>query len=172
MYKMSSFVNVFIEIEKGSNKKYEWNHSTQKLELDRILPIQYKYPYPYGFIPNTLAEDGDELDALLITNNPYNKGTNVYGIIVGVLVMEDEKGMDEKILVLPVDDYLDSENLDNYDMDKMAIHQIEWFFSNYKKYESDKWSKVHYIGNKEDALQIYERSCAKYNSNILSSKQI
>lgn len=167
---MTSFVNVFIEIEKGSNKKYEWNHVTQKLELDRVLPIQYKYPYHYGFIPNTLAEDCDELDALIITDHKYEKSSNVYGIIIGVLIMEDEKGMDEKILVIPVDDYLEMDNFDEYHLDKNILHQLEWFFTNYKKHDNTRWSKVHRFGDRIEALHIYKSACAKYNSNILPSK--
>ena len=69
---MDSYNNIYIEIEKHSNMKYEFNKNTNKLELDRILPYPYFYPYAYGFFKNTIGNDGDELDALLITNEKYS----------------------------------------------------------------------------------------------------
>ena len=95
---MDRKVIVFIEIEKDSNQKFEYNHETKTLELDRILEAPYFYPYPYGFIPNTKAKDSDELDILIITDKKI-PNNNYYDVnIVGVLVMEDENGMDEKVL--------------------------------------------------------------------------
>jgi inorganic pyrophosphatase len=96
---MSNSVEVYIEIEKHSNYKYEYNKETNALELDRILPYPYFYPYAYGYIPNTLAMDGDDLDILIISDRDNIKKDTFYKVfIVGVLIMEDEKGMDEKVL--------------------------------------------------------------------------
>jgi len=70
---MANPVKVYIEIERFSNQKYEWNKSTESLELDRVLPYPYFYPFAYGFIENTTAEDGDELDALIVSDEPIKK---------------------------------------------------------------------------------------------------
>ena len=169
---MSDFVKVFVEIEKGSNHKYEWNNKTKKLELDRILPIQFKYPYSYGFIPETLGEDGDELDALLISEKPFTKNTYVYGYIVGVLKMEDEKGGDDKMLVLPLDDYLDALIEDTYDLNRDTLNHIEWFFANYKNHDEGKWSKVLDFGHRKEALEIFFQSQRKYKEIQLTSQNI
>ena len=98
-------IKVYIEIEQFSNIKYEYNKTTKKLEIDRILDDPYVYPYAYGYIPNTLADDNDELDILIISNKKIKNNSyyNVY--IIGCLVMEDEKGMDEKILCVFEEDY-------------------------------------------------------------------
>jgi len=90
-------VQVFIEIERGSDQKHELNKLTGRLELDRVTP--QPYPYAYGFIPGTLAEDGDDLDALIVSEDAICKQGQTYTAhVVGALCMEDEKGMDEKVL--------------------------------------------------------------------------
>ena len=134
-------VTVFVEIEKDSNQKFEYNHETKTLELDRILESPYFYPYPYGFIPNTKAKDNDELDILIITNKKILNNQYYEVFIVGVLVMEDENGMDEKILSVLEEDYNKINNLDNIDENiKNSIHS---FFTNYKNKSIGKWSKVY-----------------------------
>ena len=77
---MTGPVKIYVEIEQFSNQKYEWNKETESLELDRVLPYPYFYPFSYGFIENTLAQDGDELDALIITNEPIKKRHILYGL--------------------------------------------------------------------------------------------
>ena len=153
---------VHIEIEKHSNMKYEFNKETNKLELDRVLPYPYFYPYAYGFFYNTLGNDGDELDALLITDKKYNSGDIINCKIVGGLVMEDEHGMDEKIFVVPIDDNM---YIDLIEEDKNEIHDnIIWFFSNYKNKDKDKWSKVHRIINSRQAINLYNQCYNNYLS--------
>jgi inorganic pyrophosphatase len=153
---MGNPIKVYIEIEQFSNQKYEWNKTTDKLELDRVLPYPYFYPFAYGFIENTLAQDGDELDALIITDKPVKKDAFYSVRIVGVLVMEDEKGMDEKILcVLENDAERIKDILDIHETDRMNIH---WFFTNYKKSTPGKWSRVHSFETRTQAVQIYEKT--------------
>lgn len=166
---MTDFVKVYVEIEKGSNKKYEWNKSTGRLELDRTLSIIYKYPCAYGFIPNTLAEDGDELDAVLITSRTYKHDTYVFGYVVGVLIMEDEKGMDEKLLVLPIDDYLEGNCEDICDVSPHELKQIEWFFSNYKKDDVGKWSKVFGFEGRARANEIFAKAMDAHKCAVEAS---
>jgi inorganic pyrophosphatase len=161
---MNQSVTVYIEIEKDSNMKYELNKETNKLDLDRVLPYPYYYPYSYGFITNTLAMDDDELDALIITDKHIEKDKFYEVFIIGVLIMSDEKGPDEKILCVLEEDcdkikdlrYLSNEVRDN----------IHWFFSNYKSKTPNKWSKVDGYGNKEVAIKLHKSCCYRYASKI------
>ena len=98
-------IKVYIEIEQFSNIKYEYDKNSNKLIIDRILDEPFKYPFSYGFIPNTLADDNDELDALIITDKKLVNDAYYDVYIIGCLVMEDEKGMDEKILCVLEEDY-------------------------------------------------------------------
>uniref|UniRef100_A0A6C0JEI5 inorganic diphosphatase n=1 Tax=viral metagenome TaxID=1070528 RepID=A0A6C0JEI5_9ZZZZ len=154
---MDKKVQVYIEIEKGSNIKYELNKETNKLEVDRILPDPYYYPYSYGFITNTLAMDEDELDALIITEKNLEKD-KIYDVhIVGVLIMSDEKGLDEKVLCVLEEDYGIIKDLE--DLSQETRDNIHWFFSNYKSNTPGKWSKVDRFDSKEKAISIYNKSC-------------
>jgi inorganic pyrophosphatase len=149
-------INVYIEIEQNSNIKYEFNKNTNKLEVDRILPEPFVYPYSYGYIPNTLAEDGDDLDILIISNKEI-LNDNFYDVfIIGVLLMEDEKGMDEKILCVLEEDYLNINDISDLDIE--SKNKIYYFFENYKKKTPGKWSKVIGYKNKEYAIQLYKKS--------------
>ena len=148
-------VNVYIEIEKDTNIKYEINKENGKLEIDRVLPYPYFYPYAYGYIPNTLACDNDELDILVISDKQIknDKYYNVY--IIGCLVMEDEKGLDEKILGVLEEDYELIKNID--DLNDEIKNNIYWFFSNYKNKTIGKWSKVLGFINKDKSINLYKK---------------
>jgi inorganic pyrophosphatase len=149
-------VTVFVEIEKDSNQKFEYNHETKTLELDRILESPYFYPYSYGFVPNTKAKDNDELDILIITNKKISNNQYYEVFIVGVLVMEDENGMDEKVLCVLEEDYNKINDLDNIDENvKNSIHS---FFTNYKNKSIGRWSKVYGFENKKYAIDLYKKS--------------
>jgi inorganic pyrophosphatase len=152
---MNKLVNIYIEIEQHSNQKYEFDKEKNKLILDRVLNYPYFYPYSYGFIPGTMADDNDELDALIITDNKIKNDNNYNAYIIGSLIMEDEKGMDEKILCVLEEDYLTIN-----DMDKLSNNvkeNIYWFFSNYKNNTKGKWSKVIGFSNKEESIKLYEK---------------
>ena len=159
---INSLVDVFVEIEQFSNMKYEFDKKENKLILDRILEEPFVYPFAYGFIPNTLADDMDELDALIISYNKNIKQNNYYKCkIIGGLIMEDEKGMDEKILCVLEEEY-DTIKKINY-MEKNDIHD---FFTNYKNKNKDKWSRVHNFVEVSDAINLYEKYKLKTNLNI------
>jgi inorganic pyrophosphatase len=146
---------VYIEIEQFSNQKYEFSKETNCLELDRVLPYPYFYPYSYGFIPNTLAMDGDDLDALIITNKPLTKGETYDTAIIGVLIMDDEKGLDEKMLCVLQED---SERIqDISDLSESDRHDIHWFFSNYKSNTPGKWSSVKGYENRDSAVELMNK---------------
>lgn len=150
-----NFVKVYIEIKQYSTIKYEYNKQTQKLEIDRILNSQFPYPYAYGFIPNTLADDGDELDILIITNKFINNNAYYNVFIIGALEMQDEKGNDEKLLGVLEEDYEKYNDLENLPDD--ALNSIMTFFSNYKNNEPGKWSKIGCFMNKIDATNLYKK---------------
>ena len=148
-------VNVFIEIEKNSNIKYEFNKEKNCLEIDRILPEPYYYPFAYGFIPNTLAMDGDDLDILVITNKNIKNNNYYNAYIIGVLIMEDENGMDEKVLCVLEEDYDKIKNMS--DLDQKTKENITWFFANYKNESPNKWSKVIGYEDKQYAIDLYNK---------------
>jgi len=152
---VSGEVKVYIEIEQFSDQKYEINKETGKLELDRVLDHPFVYPYSYGFIPDTLAMDGDDLDALIITNEPIKKDYLYKAHIVGVLIMEDEKGMDEKILCVLEKDK--SVIQDVNDFSENVLDDIKSFFGNYKTKTPNKWSKVIGYENREYAIRLYKQ---------------
>lgn len=161
-------IRVYIEIEKFSNIKYEFDKKYNKLCVDRILPYPYFYPYAYGFIPGTMALDNDELDICLITDIPYKNDVLLEAYIIGGISMEDEKGMDEKILVVPVHEYdmfneLEKKNIINEE----KIDNILWFFSNYKNKTKNKWSKVHKVMSKEEAEELYHKCRCRHDYNSL-----
>lgn len=149
-------VKVYIEIERDSNKKYELNKSNSKLELDRVLPYPYYYPCAYGFIENTLAMDQDELDAVIITERALKNDEYYDVFIIGVLIMSDEKGLDEKILCVLPEDYESINDL--VALSAEVKENIYWFFSNYKSKTAGKWSSVEGFKNKEEAIKIYQTS--------------
>lgn len=121
-----------VEIEKHSKEKYEYDVNSGKFILDRIVPIPY--PEAYGFIPNTLSGDGDPMDVLIISKTQMKRGDIIPIDILCILNMEDEKGMDEKIIASPV-----HENID-FSLDTKKT--IENFFIHYKKNDPNRWSKV------------------------------
>lgn len=155
---MYQAVEIIIEIERHSNTKWEYDRVNDRLYLDRVLKYPYFYPQAYGFFPNTIGNDGDELDVLLITDCKYlnynDDRKTVKGYIVGGLMMHDEKGADEKIFVVP------SDELESYIAMPLAkkteiYDDIVWFFSNYKMNEPEKWSKVDYMMDAEEAINTY-----------------
>ena len=149
-------INVYIEIEKNSNIKYEFCKKKNTLIIDRILDEPYVYPFAYGFIPNTLAEDGDELDVLILCDDNINNNEYYDVYIIGCLVMEDEKGMDEKILCVFEKDYEKIKDLN--DIDEDIKNKIYFFFENYKNTSIGKWSNVIGFINSELSINLYHKS--------------
>jgi inorganic pyrophosphatase len=152
---MDQKVQVYIEIEKDTNVKYEYNTKEKKLVIDRILPEPFYYPYCYGFIKNTRAQDGDELDALIITDKHLPNDTVYQVNILGVLLMEDEKGIDEKIICVLEEDYNTLNNL--YDLPEESLEKVKRFFEDYKKKTPRKWSRVFGYMEKQGAIELYKK---------------
>ena len=133
----SRSVDVFVEIPKGSRAKYELDRATGRIRLDRVLFASVHYPADYGFITDTMSGDGDELDALVVVEEPTFPGCIVPARPIGTLLMRDEKGQDEKILAVPVGDPRFDEVRA---LDHLAPHwlrEIETFFATYKALEGE-----------------------------------
>jgi inorganic pyrophosphatase len=138
-------VNVVIEVAIGGEPiKYEMDKEAGTLVVDRFLYTPMRYPGNYGFIPHTLSEDGDPCDVLVANTRPIIPGAIIAVRPIGVLMMEDEAGGDEKILAVPVPKLTKRyENVHNYtDMPKITLDQIQHFFEHYKDLEPGKWVKL------------------------------
>lgn len=153
-------INAIIEISAGSYTKYEFNEELQILELDRIMPTTMAYPANYGFIPNTRGQDGDALDVLVICSESIVPGALVKVRPIGMLVMEDESGMDEKIICLPdlkTDQYC-CEMTSLECLPKIVLKKIEHFFTHYKELEKGKWVKIGGWKPASDAMELIKNS--------------
>ena len=166
MASFNKLVSVQIEIPSGQNVKYEIDHITHQLRCDRFLHGPYMYPFNYGFIPHTLSLDGDPLDAVVICNRSLLPTCFIDCKIIGALLTEDEKGQDEKILLVPsekIDPY--NKNINNYtDLDQHTIDEIKYFFEHYKDMEKGKFIIVGDFVNSDEAINIYERCIDNYNN--------
>lgn len=130
--KDGEYVNTVIEISKGSMHKVEWSRNDEYFVLDRVEPGIFTKPTNYGFIPQTLDDDGDELDTLVITAEPLPLGVVVKGRVIGMIDFEDDKANDHKIIVVPTDDRHYGEITDYLQLGPQAIKQIEHHFKHYK----------------------------------------
>ncbi len=138
-------VNVVIEVPLGEEPiKYEIDKASGAMFVDRFLYTSMRYPCNYGFIPGTLADDGDPVDVMVYGSRPLVPGAVVAGRPVGVLMMEDEAGIDEKILAVPsprLTRYYDK-IIEHTDMPDILLERISHFFAHYKDMEPDKWVKI------------------------------
>ena len=157
-------IYVVIEIPMGSDVKYEIDHETGVIFVDRFLYTAMYYPANYGFVPRTLAEDGDPVDVLVISREPVAPGTVIRARPIGVLIMEDEEGMDEKILAVPVSklDPMWNEVKDVSDCAEATLNKIRHFFERYKELEPGKWVKVREFKGAEEAKKIIEEAIKRF----------
>lgn len=128
-------VDVFVEIPKGSRTKYELDKKSGRIRVDRVLHSSVHYPADYGFITDTLAGDGDALDALVVVEEPTFPGCILPTRPIGTLLMHDEHGADEKILGVPVGDPRFNEVRELHDLSRHWLREIETFFATYKTLE-------------------------------------
>ena len=157
-------INVVIEIPAGSNHKIEWNRKLAVMQLDRVEPLAFAKPTNYGFIPQTLDEDGDELDVLLITNDPLTTGVFLEARILGVMKFVDDGEVDDKIIAVPADDR-DTGNAYKTlaDLPEQLIKQIEFHFNHYKDLKKAGTTKVEKFAGVEEAIEVIEESIARWN---------
>ena len=150
-------VTMVVEIPKGSRNKYEMDHETGEIHLDRMLFTATRYPADYGFIPDTLAEDGDPLDAMVLVSEPTFPGCHIRIRIVGLFLMEDQGKPDHKLLGVPVSDPLWAEVECLEDVPSHLLSEIEHFFMVYKDLEEKKTASLGWR-NREEALAVLARS--------------
>jgi inorganic pyrophosphatase len=151
-----------IEIPRGSRNKYEVDHETGRVHLDRVLYTPFVYPVDYGYFDKTLGGDGDPLDALVMLEFPVYPGVVVAVRPVGVLPMEDDGGMDEKILCVPASDKRWDHIQDIDDVPQSTRNEIEHFFTHYKDLEPGKWVKCGKWANKAEAERLIAEAQANY----------
>jgi inorganic pyrophosphatase len=152
---------VIIEIPKGSKKKYELDKETGLLRLDRILFTATHYPMNYGFVPRTLADDGDPLDVLVLCSEILDPLTSVQCFPVGVVHMVDNDDADEKIIAVPFGDPTFSGFRDIHTLPRHIVEEVEHFFEVYKALQHSK-TTVQESRSRDYAVQIIERSIARY----------
>ncbi|MDJ1158698.1 inorganic diphosphatase [Chelatococcus sp. SYSU_G07232] len=154
-------VNVVIEVPIGGEPiKYEMDKEAGTLVVDRFLYTAMRYPGNYGFIPHTLSEDGDPCDVLIANTRAIVPGAIMSCRPVGVLVMEDEAGQDEKIIAVPSRKLTKRyDRVESYaDLPEITLKQIEHFFEHYKDLEPGKWVKIVRWGDAEEARRLIEEA--------------
>ena len=153
-------VFAYIEIPKDSKVKYEIDEKTGFLMADRFLYTAMKFPFNYGFIPNTKGEDHDPLDILVLASETVSAGAVVKCQVIGMLEMKDEEGIDTKIIAVPLKkiDPLYGEYHDISDLPNAVKEKIKHFFDHYKELEPNKWVKTERFLNKEKAITAIKKS--------------
>jgi len=154
-------VTVMIEVPKGSRNKYEFDKNTNRMKYDRMLFSAVHYPSDYGFIPDTLALDGDALDAMVLLWEPTFPGCFIEARPVGIFVMWDEKGKDEKVLCVPTKDPQWSHIKTLKEVPPHLLKEIEHFFTVYKDLEQKK-TKIEGWRDQKFALKVIEQSKKRY----------
>lgn len=157
-------VNAVIEIPKNSNVKYEVHKKTGLISVSRFLYTAMSYPFNYGFIPETLENDNDPIDVMAICEEMILPGCIIMVRPIGVLVTEDENGLDNKIIAVPISkiDPTYDKIKDISDLDDHLKKRISHFFEKYKELEPDKWVEVKGFRPKKAALERIEQCHKKY----------
>lgn len=156
-------VNVVIEIPQGSLVKYELDKETGFIVADRFHYTAMPYPFNYGFVPNTMAGDGDPVDVMVVSSQPLAVGIVISVRVIGMLEMEDEAGVDTKIIAVPttkVDPFYAHIN-DVSDLDEPTQKKIKHFFDHYKELEPGKWVKTKGFLGRGEAFKDIEKSMTK-----------
>jgi inorganic pyrophosphatase len=154
---------VVIEIPRGSKNKYELDKETGLLKLDRVLYSAVHYPADYGFIPRTYCDDGDPLDALVLSQEPVYPLTLVEARAIGVMRMRDEKGIDDKIVAVSVHDPAFADYTDKDQLPSHVLRQVQRFFQDYKVLEQKQVVVEDMLGPAQalviirEALELYRR---------------
>lgn len=160
----NGLVNVVVEIPAGSNHKIEWNREVAAFQLDRVEPAIFAKPTNYGFIPQTLDEDGDELDALIITDQPLTTGIFLEAKIIGVMKFVDDDEVDDKVVVVPADDRNNGNAINSLsDLPENLIKQIEHHFNHYKDLKKPGSTVVKSWGDIEEAKEVIAESIQRWN---------
>ena len=163
--------DVLIEIPKGSRNKYEYDFSLKKIRYDRMIFSSMMYPADYGFIPETLALDGDPLDVLVLVTEPTFPGCVIEVKPIGVFHMADEKGPDEKVVCVPVSDPIGSNVNDLNELNPHLLKEIEHFFRVYKDLEKKKVD-VEGWGDAKAARKIIANCINRFDASDVPSGEV
>lgn len=161
-------LDVLIEIPFGSNMKYEVDKKTGLLRCDRILHTPHAYPFNYGYFPQTISGDGDEIDAVVVAKYPLIPNSLIKCRIIGALLTTDEKGADEKIICVPHES-VDPEFKNIKSLADLSEHQtdkIEYFFNNYKRMEPGKFVTIRGFVDVIEAIKLYIDGVNEYKKKI------
>jgi inorganic pyrophosphatase len=160
-------VDVIIEISKGGHIKYEYDKEKKMLICDRILHTPMKYPFNYGFVPNTLSEDGDPLDVVVLMDDELIPGCTIRCKILGYLDTKDDAGNDPKIIVCPIDNvdptWKDVNDLFSGRINLHSFKKIKYFFKHYKDLENKNVNVGDFL-NSNEAINIYNESLERFNT--------
>lgn len=156
-------VNTVVEIPEGSRLKVEWDRQRAVFMLDRVEPKIFAKPCNYGFIPQTLDEDGDELDTLIICPEPLTTGVWLEARIIGVLRFEDDGEVDDKVVVVPADNR-DDDRINSLDDIPQLVKQLEHHFTHYKDLKKPGSTIVKGWGDVEEAKAIVKQCIDRYNN--------
>lgn len=163
----NGIINVVVEIPQGSNHKIEWNRKLAVMQLDRVEPQLFAKPTNYGFIPQTLDEDGDELDALIITDTPLPTGIFLEARVIGVMKFVDDGEVDDKIVVVPADDRHTGNAIQTLqDLPEQLIKQIEFHFNHYKDLKKAGSTQVESWGNIDEAKAVIRESQKRWENHV------
>jgi len=158
-------INVVIEIPTGSTHKIEWNRGKAAFQLDRVEPAIFAKPTNYGFIPQTLDEDGDELDVLAITDQPLTTGVFFEANVIGVMKFEDDGEIDDKIVVVPADDRSTGNAIKSLsDIPQQKLDQITHHFTHYKDLKKPGSTIVKGWGDIDEAKAIIHQAIERWNT--------
>lgn len=158
-------VNVVVEIPQGSNHKIEWNRDLAVMQLDRVEPAIFAKPTNYGFIPQTLDEDGDELDVLIVTDQPLATGVFLEAKVIGVLEFVDDDEVDDKVIVVPADDRNTGNAINSLeDVPPQLLKQIEHHFNHYKDLKKPCSTVVKGFGDAARAKEIIRAAIERWNN--------
>jgi len=158
-------MNVIVEIPRGSNNKYEIDKESGLIKLDRVLHSAQTYPFDYGFVPQTLWDDGDALDVLILTTNPLFPGLLIPVRPVALMQMTDAGEDDAKVIAVPKDDPRWSQVQDLADINKHTLKEIEHFFVTYKKLQNKEVTVGGFVGATE-AGAAFDRARGLYNAKF------
>jgi len=163
--KPPELLNAVIEVVSGARDKYEYKSAWEAFVLDRIIPSSVVFPVEYGFVPQTWYDDDDPLDIMVMSYEPLEVGCIVRVRVIGALVIEDEKGLDPKILSVLADDARFEGIHDIPDVHIHKLREIKEFFETYKRLEPHKWVKVKEWKNAKDAQQIVQYAAKQYEEH-------
>lgn len=158
-----NLINVVNEIPAGSNHKIEWDRHKAMFKLDRVEPRIFAKPTNYGFIPQTLDEDGDELDVLLVTDDPLATGVYLEARIIGVMKFVDDGEVDDKIVAVPADDRNTGNAIQSLaDLPERLIEQLEFHFNHYKDLKKPGTTTVESWGDVDEAKQVIHEAIERW----------